>query len=381
VSRFLICTLPLAGHAYPALAVSQALSKRGHDVAWAGSEAYFRPLAGEDARIYRTGTRLYRPQAERGIAALKSLWQGYLIPFARFTATAVGQAAEDYQPDVMLVDQHTLAGSLTAHQRGLRWATLITQAMELTRPFRALPRVEAWVDGQLAALCRRAGLPEQGFHPLFSPDLVLACTSTALAGPHRFPAHHAFVGPLMGDRPMAQPFPWDRLVPGTRRILVTVGTLATDIAADFYGRVAAALRLAGEGVQAIVVGPPEALASPPPGVIAVTRAPFLGLLPHLDAVICHGGHNVTSEALAHGLPLVVAPIRHDQPVVAAQVAAAGAGIRVRFGRSGPAELAAALTAVLDDGRYRAAAAKIAESFRNGGGAVAAAERLERLAER
>jgi zeaxanthin glucosyltransferase len=89
---------------------------------------------------------------------------------------------------------------------------------------------------------------------------------------------------------------------------------------------------------------------------------------------------VTSEVLAHGLPPVVAPIRHDQPVVA-QAVAAGAGTGVRSGRSGPAELAAALTAVLDDTRYRAAAAGIAESFTNGGGAAAAADRLGQLAER
>lgn len=41
------------------------------------------------------------------------------------------------------------------------------------------------------------------------------------------------------------------------------------------------------------------------------------------------------EALWHAVPLVVAPIRDDQPVVAGQVTDAGAGVRVRFGRGGP----------------------------------------------
>ena len=43
--------------------------------------------------------------------------------------------------------------------------------------------------------------------------------------------------------------------------------------------------------------------------------------------VTHGGHNTVCEALAHGLPLVVAPIRDDQPTVAAQVVQAGAGVR------------------------------------------------------
>ena len=154
MSRFLIVTLPLAGHAYRAVAVADALSARGHEVAWCGSNAYFGPLLGPDAILFPTGTRLFRDQAGHGIAALKSLWQQYVIPMARFTLPAVDRAIGEYQPDVVLVDQHALAGALAAHRRGLPWATLITQAMELTHPLAALPRVDAWIRAQLASFCR-----------------------------------------------------------------------------------------------------------------------------------------------------------------------------------------------------------------------------------
>jgi UDP:flavonoid glycosyltransferase YjiC (YdhE family) len=107
--------------------------------------------------------------------------------------------------------------------------------------------------------------------------------------------------------------------------------------------------------------------------------PLLGLLPHLDAVICHGGHNTICEALAHAVPLVVAPIRDQQPVVAGQVVAAGAGTRVHFGRVGPTELRNAITTVLDDPSYRAAARRVQTSFAAAGGAAAAADHLEKLA--
>jgi UDP:flavonoid glycosyltransferase YjiC (YdhE family) len=85
------------------------------------------------------------------------------------------------------------------------------------------------------------------------------------------------------------------------------------------------------------------------------------------------------EALWHGVPLVVAPIRDDQPVVAAQVADAGAGVRVRFGRADAARLGAAIDVVLDEPGYRAAAGRIRTAFRAAGGAGAAASHLERLA--
>ena len=62
---------------------------------------------------------------------------------------------------------------------------------------------------------------------------------------------------------------------------------------------------------------------------------MLELLPELDAVLCHGGMGTVTEALAHGVPLVVAPIRADQPAVARQVTQAGAGLEVVLPRGEP----------------------------------------------
>jgi UDP:flavonoid glycosyltransferase YjiC (YdhE family) len=86
-----------------------------------------------------------------------------------------------------------------------------------------------------------------------------------------------------------------------------------------------------------------------------------------------------TEALAHGVPLVVAPMRHDQPVVARQVTQAGAGIEVSMMAATPAELAAAVRAVLDEPGYRHHAQRIAASFAAAGGAAAAAAQLAALA--
>jgi zeaxanthin glucosyltransferase len=128
------------------------------------------------------------------------------------------------------------------------------------------------------------------------------------------------------------------------------------------------------------VAQPEVLPEPPANVLVAPRVPVLDLMPQLDAVVCHGGLNTMCEALAHGVPVVVAPIKHDQPVNAAQVTAAGAGIRVHFGRCRPEQLRTALCAVLDDPAYRAAAAAIRDSFTAAGGASEAARRLAALAE-
>jgi len=375
VSRFLIVTLPLTGHAYRALAVADELAARGHDVAWCGPRTYFRPLLGPDTTLFGTGTRFLRDQAGHGLAALKSLWQEYLIPMTRFMLPSVSRAAAAYRPDVVVADQYALAGAIAAHRQGLPWATLATQPLELTHAFAALPRVDAWVRAQVALVCQEADIPDAGFDPLFSPSVVIAFTTTALSGEQPWPDHVALVGPAMREDPVG--FAWDRLDPSRRKVLITVGTLATSMAGDFYQRAAAAV--ATLGVQAIIVGPPELLRDPPANVLVAPSVPMLSLLPHIDAVISHSGMNTVSEALWHGVPLVLAPIRHDQPVVAAQVVRAGAGIRVSFGRVGPAQLRDALARVLDDPRYRRAAQRIGASYAAAGGAAAAADRLEATA--
>jgi UDP:flavonoid glycosyltransferase YjiC (YdhE family) len=131
-----------------------------------------------------------------------------------------------------------------------------------------------------------------------------------------------------------------------------------------------------------VIAPPDALAARglPPNVLHVSWAPILQLLRRgaLDTVVCHGGMNTVCEALAHRVPVVPAPIRHDQPVIANQVAAAGAGLPVSFGRAGAATLRRAIETVLDEPSYREAAARISERFAADGGASAAADRLAAL---
>ncbi|HEV2373008.1 MAG TPA: nucleotide disphospho-sugar-binding domain-containing protein [Streptosporangiaceae bacterium] len=380
--RFLFVVPPLAGHVNPASAVAWELAQRGHEVAWAGSRSRLAAMLGPDATVYQTGMRLHRGLSDTGTAAVKSLWEGFIVPFARFTLPGVDKAVHEYQPDVLAVDQAALSGALVAQRHNLPWASMCASTMELGHPLAALPKVDAWVRGHMTALRAEAGLPPDGDADLrFSPHLVIAFTGAALAG-DSFPPHFALVGASVGPRPASPAFQWDFLDRARRAVLVTVGTLAETIAtgpADFYTRAVEALLPLGERVQGIVVAPEGMFSGLPEHILMAPRVPLLDLLPHMAAVVSHGGLNTVSEAMAAGVPLVVAPIRHDQPINAAQVAAAGAGIRVKFGRVSPAELRAALLSVLDDPSYRAAARRASESYLAAGGAKTAADHLERLA--
>jgi MGT family glycosyltransferase len=377
VSRFLFTTLPLSGHVNPSAAVARLLTEQGHQVAWCGSRARLTPVIGKDATIYPTGMKLFRGQPDTGMTAIRSLWEGFIVPFARFTLPALDHAVRDYRPDVVVTDQHALAGSLAAQRHGTRWVTLCSSSFDLTDPFRHLPKVKGWMDEQIAIAAADAGLSSYD-DPRFSPHLVIVFTTTTMLGGRTFPGHYALVGPALVRRAGAG-FPWDRLDPDRHRVLVTVGTMADDVAMDFYDRAVEALRPLRDGVQAVLIAPPEALAGPlPENVIALPRVPQLELLPHLDAVVTHGGLNTVSEALSHGLPLVVAPLTRDQPVNADNVVRAGAGLRLHFHRATPGQLRDAMQTVLGDPAYRSAAQRIAAEFRGAGGAREAAARLHRL---
>jgi zeaxanthin glucosyltransferase len=379
VSRYLFVVPPLAAHANPAAAVARALAGRGHDVAWVGSERYFRPLAGPDATVFGTGLRPYRGQRDRGLQAVRSLWDDFVVPFAADIAAKVEAGAEEYRPDVLVADQHAIAGGLVAQRRGLPWASLAPTQMEQARPFRDLPWVERWIDGRLAAAGEAILGTAPQHDPRFSPHLVIDFTTPALTGRHDPPAHLAPVGPAVGTRPAVPDFPWAALDPDRRLVLATIGTVATDLGRGFFARVIRALEPLAGRVQAVVNTANALVPDPPPYVLVAPRAPILDLLPRVDAMICHGGMSTTCEALLNGVPLVVAPIKYDHPVVAGQVAAAGAGLRRDFDQATAAQFTESLEAVLDDPAYRAAAGRIGASFTAAGGAEAAAERLERLA--
>jgi MGT family glycosyltransferase len=387
--RFLFVVPPLTGHVNPTVSVARTLEARGHQVAWAAHPGTVRPLLPAGARIFPlpeaapaalVADVAERARAARGAAALKLLWQDFLIPLARSMRGGVEAAAIEFGPHVMIADQQAVAGALVARRRGVPWATFATTSAGVTDPLGGLPQVKQWLADLLAGLEREAELPATA-EPALSPHLVVAFTTEALVGPlDRFPAHYRFVGPSISDRPEATPFPWDDLAPDRRRVLVSMGTVNADISGRFYATALAALADAPD-LQIILAAPPERIPEPPPPAPTIIRryVPQLALLRHLDAVVCHGGHNTTCEALAHGLPLVIAPIKDDQPIVADQVVAAGAGLRVKFGRVQPPELRDAVTRVLTEPSFRAAAAAIRTSFAAAGGAAAAADALESLA--
>jgi MGT family glycosyltransferase len=391
MSRFLLVVPPLTGHVNPTIPVGRELAARGHDVAWTGPREVVQDLlpAGAELLPVPLPDELHRtittPAPERrGLTALKHLIGDFLVPLAHGMLPGVRDAAAAFEPDAMLVDQQAMAGLAVAEASGVPWATSATTSATLYDQMELMPKVQAWADDLQRGFLRTAGLDEATAATIdlrFSPRLVVVFSTEAFVGDGKFPGHYVFVGPSIEARSDDTTFDWawlDRAREERRPVvLVSLGTLNWPNGGRFFS--VAAEALGGLPVRAVVVAPPELIPDPPPNVLVTPWVPQLALMPHLDAVVSHGGHNTVCEALAHGLPLVVAPVRDDQPAIADQVVRAGAGVRVAFRRVGPEDLRRAIDRVLTDEALRAGAARVQASFAAAGGAPEAADGLERLA--
>jgi MGT family glycosyltransferase len=386
MSRYLFVVPPLAGHVNPTLAIGHELAARGHAVAWTGPDEVVGPLLPRDATFLPTPLApavreaiAARADDLRGVAALRHLVGDFLVPLAECMVPGVRAAVDSFAPDALVVDQQALAGLAVACTSGLPWATSATTSANLDDPLAAVPKIKAWADGLQRDVLRSAGVDEASAATVdlrSSPHLLLVFSTPALVGGAHTADHVAFVGPSIAARPAEAPFDLGWFDHQGPHVLVSLGTLNWHNGGRFFA--AAAEALGDLGARGVIAAPPEVVGPVPAGLVATAPVPQLGLMPYLDAVVCHGGHNTVCEALAHGLPLVVAPIRDDQPAVAAQVEAARAGVRVRFHRAGPGDLRAAVEAVLGDRALRAGADRIRQSFAAAGGPPEAAARLEQL---
>jgi zeaxanthin glucosyltransferase len=379
VARFLFVIVPVTARTWPAVAIGDALAASGHEVAWCGPESALRPLLRPDAIIYPTGKRSYREFHEVGTAAVRELWDQYLTPLNRFIQGTVDRAVADYRPDVVVADQYALAGTLAAYKHGVPWAHLAFGALELTPPAED-DSLREYVQSKLERAWATAGLPvDDQVNLLFSPYLVIATTSRALTGTVPLPDNCVLIGAAIGPRRTDPGFRWDWWDPGRRHVLVTPGTLSEHLVHGFVPRMMAALEPMAGRVQVVLNASAEMMPDPPPHVLVAARLPMLELMPRLDIVVCTGGQSTVNEALLNGVPLIIAPIRLGELSVAEQVTRAGAGLEVSFAEATPAQLAAAVTALLDEPGYRAKARQIGAEYAAAGGTGAAAARLVALA--
>jgi MGT family glycosyltransferase len=382
MARILFSVPPLTGHLNPALAVAECLVEQGHQVAWAvhakqirdklPARAWVYPLDAEDV----DGPGIADPKV-RGLESVRLFFEDYTLPIAERMLQPLEASARSFQPDVMVVDHQLPGGALVARKLGLPWASFVTTTASILK---MSPMVDAWVANQYRALQSRY-LPAELIveRPDFSPHRVLVfSTETLMGDAHaRVEAPYRFVGPAKGDGRRKVDFPWDWLQADKKKLLISLGTVSRDRDTRFFEVMMAALAELPE-VQAVMVAPESLAAQAPANVLVRDYVPQLELLDRVDAVICHAGHNTVCEALSRDLPLALAPIRDDQPVIARQVIDAGAGLFIRHGKVSPAVAKSTIEKLLSTPELVENARRLGADLRAAPGAAGAAEAVLEL---
>jgi MGT family glycosyltransferase len=388
MAKFAFVVPPLTGHINPTLSIGAVLLQRGHEVAWISLDSSLQqrlPEGGKLLLIAYEEDDLQKQDSEKyldiitkkivyGIDSIKFLYEEVLIPLNRHSYEGILGLLDAFQPDLVITDHQMFAGAIAAVHKGIPYATSVT-APAAIKVMDELPKVHEWEVNQIVTLQKELGL--EGEAAIACSDLLtMVLTSREFFGEMDLPEQYQFTGPVINKRTAVSDFDWARLEGfGTQpKLLVSIGTTFDhEHKKNFFSKVIEAF--GNEPLTVVVVSDP-ALFDQWPGNFMVQRSvPQLELLPHMDAVVCHGGHNTVCETLTNGLPMVVVPIAYDQSHVAGRVVRVGAGLRLNFNRFKARHLKEAVDEILNNSSFKSAAALIGASFTETGGTGTAADLL------
>lgn len=388
--RYLFVVPPFFGHISPTLSVGKTLIEQGHDVAWTG----IIPL--DDKHIPQGGRYLFphdklvihqeaiaqilRRQDDGPSLSGAETWKLALeetyIPFCRLMMPGVEEMIDTYQPDVVVSDCIAFAGGLSAYKKGIPYATTTPVPPDVAGQYAKAPKIMAWQTGLMYGLQKAVGVSASDL-VIHSKKLNLVFTSSAFANVAEPEPHMRFVGPVSG-RPNHTPFDWERLAAATGpKVFVSLGTLLEDIRGAYFDKLVTAF--ADTPLTIVAATDPGIRERWPDNFIVQRYVPQTALIPHMDAVICHGGFNTVNDALSNGLPILITPIAYDHFHTAKLIEDAGCGISVRYKRLRIPDLQNALGRLLSDEGYRRNARRIGQSFADAGGNHTAAQLLEDFA--
>ena len=318
-------------------------------------------------------------------------------------SAATRELIRSFDPDVVVADIITVAGSLAAQAEGRPWATLVPHVMptgepgfpvysvgavyprtaagrrvwELVRPLVMTGEEQGRVE--LNGARERVGLAPLGeVHGGISRELAIVATFPQLEYPRAdaWPGMRV-TGPLLWE----QPFGDVELPPGDGPLVLVAPSTSQD---PEQRLVRAALEgLAAEPVRVLATTnrrePPEPLRVPPNARV-VDWVSYARTMPLCDAVVCHAGHGTLVRALASGVPVVACPHAGDMAENAARIRWAGAGVSLPRRFTTPRGVRLAVRRLLAEPSYARRAAELGDWATRHDGASAAAEAVEELAE-
>ncbi|MEZ0448578.1 nucleotide disphospho-sugar-binding domain-containing protein [Cellulomonas sp. ICMP 17802] len=409
MSRILFTLTPATGHVRPALPVARALVDEGHDVvvytgrkfaqAVTATGAKHAPIVQgrdiDDAEF--DAWSLAHGAPAPGIRRLQWDVRHHFVETVPGFLADIDDLVSAERPDVVVMDNAFLAGGIAARRYGLPSVLFSVSPLAIsskdTAPFgmglqpprtgfdglryRLLEwftRNVVFRDVQKVAerVVRDAGQPvPDGFFLDWVQTAVTRVLHTSVPSfeyPRSdLPENVELVGPYLpaGIDRFDPPAWWDDVLDaratGRPVVLVTQGTVATDPERLLWPAIDG---LADEEV--LVVATTEENPGYPANVRATPFVPFERLLPLVDVMVTNGGFGGVQQALAAGVPVVVAGRTEDKAEVGARVAWSGVGLALPTDRltdrTTSQEVRRGVRRVLDNPSFARRAAELAQEY-------------------
>jgi len=313
MSTIVISILPELGHINATLKLAKSLMARGHDVYYLGSPDY-KPYVQQQSLRYITLGESVGNDAFPDRPLMRAWLEGRLRCHAldqRLTRVVeifrreIDDLARNLRPDLLLIDPFMPEIPLIAHELAVPYVFLNTA---LFNPLDNTPLVS--VAPYLSHV----------------PELILIPQEFDFPEPQgRGKRKLYYLGAEVDLQRQEELFDWAWIDPNKRFIYCSFGSmpeLHTNMQ-RFFETIVEAVRNLPQYQLLLKTGPNfghEGFKNVPANVLLVKRAPQLGILQRTSIFIMHAGLNSLKEALCYGVPMIVFPAAHDQPMNAARVA-------------------------------------------------------------
>ncbi len=419
MSKIIILIEPVDGHFNPFVPIIKKLIEREHEIICITGQSFkqrvekmgaiFHPLPNKwdpkDAEVYDFFPEL---KNKKGLSQIKYYLKHIMFDQVPDVLELLQQELKVFPADVIMSDTFMVAGNWITELGGPPSVRL--SILPLSLPAKNIaPFGLGLLPGNTLLLKLRNNLLKKLFEKLlfkdvqkhvneirtklgltlfdqsfFSkgfdiPNLVLHISTPSFEYVREeMPDNLKFIGPVLID-PIAnfkEPNWWADINSDIPVILLNQGTVSKNLD-DLINPVIEALKNAAVKVIIVPVEPGQ-LNNLPANMYAEKFIPFGNLLPHIDIMISNGGFGAVQNALAHGVPLIIAGATEEKMEVAARVENAGAGINLRKQNPSVSEIKMAVDKLLHNPSFKDKAKRLQTDFAKYDAAKLAVESIEQL---